>query len=62
MKNKTTISKPAKERKLPPGIIKPEGYIEDPDERRRIAEELRGSMPDLPTVEEFLKLRRSQIR
>jgi hypothetical protein len=41
-----------------PGIYKPEGYIEDPEERRRLARELRGSMPDLPTVEEFLRKRR----
>jgi hypothetical protein len=52
------IKAPEGDPKLRRGIYKPEGYIEDPEERRRLAEELRGSMPDLPTVEEFLRRRR----
>lgn len=41
---------------------KPPGFIEDPHERHRLAEELAGSMPELPSAEEFLKWRRSQSR
>ena len=37
---------------------KPLGFIEDPEERRRLVEELAGSMPELPPVEEFLRRRR----
>ena len=55
------IVKAGAERKLPPGITKPEGYIEDPEERRRLARELQGSMPELPTVEEFLRRRRENL-
>lgn len=36
---------------------KPEGCVEDREERRRLVNELRGSMPELPPVEEFIRQR-----
>jgi hypothetical protein len=56
------MSKSTTEQGKPPGKkyvpTKPPGFIEDPVERKRIVEELAGSIPELPTVEEFLKWRR----
>jgi hypothetical protein len=61
MKAKLMPIKPS-EGTLKRGITKPEGFIEDPVERRRLVEELAGSMPELPSAEEFLKWRRGQAR
>lgn len=41
-----------------PRVIYPPGYPTDPVERRRIAKELRGSIPDIMTQEELQELRR----
>ena len=39
------------------GPIKPEGYIEDPAERARLADELEGSCPNIMTQEELQRRR-----
>jgi hypothetical protein len=41
-----------------PRIIYPPGYITDPEERRKLARELRGSMPDIMTQEQLQEMRR----
>lgn len=40
-----------------PPVIYPAGFVTDPEERRRLVGELRGSMPDMMTQEELRKLR-----
>jgi hypothetical protein len=40
-----------------PRIIYPPGFVTDPDERRRLVRELRGSIPDLMTQDQLQKLR-----
>ena len=40
-----------------PPVIYPPGFVTDPEERRRLVGELRGSMPDMMTQEELRKLR-----
>ena len=40
-----------------PRVIYPAGFVTDPEERRRLVAELRGSMPDMMTQEELRKLR-----
>jgi hypothetical protein len=39
------------------GPIKPDGYIEDPEERARLADELRGSCPNIISQEELQRRR-----
>jgi hypothetical protein len=56
-KSMTTPSPSATKKYVP---TKPPGFIEDQAERRRVVEELAGSMPELPPAEEFLKWRRKQ--
>ena len=41
-----------------PRVIYPPGYVTDPAERRRIAKELRGSIPDIMTQEQLQEMRR----
>ena len=41
-----------------PRVIYPPGYATDPAERRRIAKELRGSIPDIMTQEQLQEMRR----
>jgi hypothetical protein len=39
-------------------VLYPADYVTDPTERRRMARELRGSIPDIMTHEEFREMRR----